>query len=148
MIYRSTLCAATVPLPMPVQVKQPIVNRVKRDNLTSSWANILCKFQWHINELALGVRVGPKLISPSPLSNAERLCSHQKRLAKNPLKKGQTFAKLEILLSQSLSSPFLLFIRDFSHALCNCAILGETSSCLVLLENSGKEKMAFKGKEC
>ena len=50
---------------------------------------MLFRFQWHIDKLALGVRLGPRFISTSPLNNTKRICNQilQKCLAKSPLEK-------------------------------------------------------------
>ena len=40
---------------------------------------MLFRFQWHIDKLALGVRLGPGFISTLPLKNTKRIY-HQKEV--------------------------------------------------------------------
>ena len=48
---------------------------------------MLFRFQWHIDKLVLGVRLGPRFISTSPLNNTKSFATRKKCLVKNLLEK-------------------------------------------------------------
>ena len=48
---------------------------------------MLFRFQWHIDKLNLGVRVGPGFISTSPLNNTKRICNQKEVFGETPIRK-------------------------------------------------------------
>ena len=48
---------------------------------------MLFRFQWHIDKLALGVRLGPRFISTSPLNNTKRICNQREEFSETPIRK-------------------------------------------------------------
>ena len=59
---------------------------------------MLFRFQWHIDKLALRVRLGPGLFSTSPIDNTKRFCSQKEVFSEKPIgKRNQTKNFMEIL---------------------------------------------------
>ena len=59
---------------------------------------MLFRFQWYIDKLALGVRLGPGFISTSPLNNTKRICNQREVFSEKPIRKrNQTNNFIEIL---------------------------------------------------
>ena len=59
---------------------------------------MLFRFQWYIDKLALGVRLGPGFISTSPLNNTKRIYNQTEVFSEKPIRKrNQTSNFIEIL---------------------------------------------------
>ena len=48
---------------------------------------MLFRFQWHIDKLALGLRLGLGFISMSPINNTKRICNIREVFSKKPIRK-------------------------------------------------------------
>ena len=59
---------------------------------------MLFRFQWQIDKLALGVRLGPGFISTSPLNNTKRICNQKEVFSETTIRKrNQTKNSIDIL---------------------------------------------------
>ena len=48
---------------------------------------MLFRFQWHIDKLTLGVRLGPGFTSTSPLNNTKKICNQKAVFSEKPIRK-------------------------------------------------------------